>query len=72
MIKINYKEESYYYEGVGGQAYDVDMEIKLKEDARLKDVVDAMVRILQGARYQVTKTAMLTAIEDIFEGREEY
>ena len=72
MIEIKYKEESYYYEGVGGQAYDVDMEIKLKEDASIKDVVDAMVRILQGARYRVTKTAMLNAVKDVFEEREEY
>ena len=72
MIKINYKEDSYCYNEMGKQDYDVSMEINIKEDASVKDVVDAIIRILQGARYRVTKTVMLNTIEDIFEGREDY
>lgn len=72
MIKIIYEQEPYYYEHVGGQAYDIKTEIKMNDDASVSDVVEAMIRLLKTAGYPCRKQTFLNAIEDIFEDREEY
>lgn len=72
MLKFLYEQKSYYYEHVGGQAYDINTEIKMNDDASVSDVVEAMVRLLKTAGYPCRKQTFLNAIEDIFEDREEY
>lgn len=72
MIKLFYKQEPYYYGNVGGQAYDIQAEINMNEDASVSDVVEAMVRLLKTAGYPCRKQTFLNTIEDIFEDREEY
>ena len=72
MIKLFYKQEPYYYEHVGGQAYDIQAEINMNEDASVCDVVEAMIRLLKTAGYPCRKQTFIDAIEDIFEDREEY
>lgn len=72
MLKFIYKQEPYYYEHVGGQAYDIQTEINMNEDASIGDIMDAIVRLTKTAGFRATKTSFLNAIEDIFEDREEY
>ena len=72
MIKIIYKSKPYYYENTGYQAYDIDTEIKIDEDANITDILDAVLRLLKFSTYPITKTKILNSIEDIFEDREEY
>lgn len=72
MLKFLYKQEAYYYEHVGGQAYNIQTEIEMNEDARVNDVIDAVIRLLRTAGYPCRKQIFLDAIEDIFEEREEY
>lgn len=72
MLKFIYKQEPYYYENVGGQAYDIQTEINMNEDASIGDIMDAIVRLTKTAGFRATKSSFLNAIEDIFEDREEY
>lgn len=72
MLKFNYEQKSYYYENVGGQAYDIKAEINMSEDASITDIMEAIVRLTKTAGYRATKQSFLNAIEDIFEDREEY
>ena len=72
MIKFIFKSKPYYFEDVGGQAYDIDTTIEMNEDASLVDIVEAVVRLTKFAGYSATKQSFLNAIENIFEDREEY
>ena len=72
MIKIIFKSKPYYFENVGGQAYDIDTTIEMNEDASLNDIMEAVIRLTKFAGYIATKQSFLNAIEDIFEDREEY
>lgn len=72
MLKFIYKQEPYYYDNVGGQAYSIQAEINMNEDASIRDIMDAIVRLTKTAGFRATKTSFLNAIEDIFEDREEY
>lgn len=72
MIKFIFKSEPYYFENVGGQAYDIDTTIEMNEDASLTDIVEVVVRLTKFAGYSAIKQNFLDAIEDIFEDREEY
>ena len=72
MLKFIYKQEPYYYGDVGGQAYDIQTEINMNEDASITDIMDAIVRLTKTAGFRATKQTFLNAIEDIFEDREEY
>ena len=35
MLKFKYKQEPYYYENIGGQAYNIKASIKMNDDASL-------------------------------------
>lgn len=72
MLEFKYKQDSYYYENVGGQAYDIEANIKMNEDASITDIMEAIVRLTKTAGYRTTKQSFLNAIENIFEDREEY
>lgn len=72
MLKFIYKQESYYYDHVGGQAYDIQTIINMNEDASIEDIMEAIVRLTKTVGFRATKSTFLNAIEDIFEDREEY
>lgn len=72
MIKFIYEQPNYYYDGIGGQRYDMKLEIKMVDDASFGDVLDAVMRLGKAAGYIVDKRNVLNAIEDIFEDRDRY
>ncbi len=72
MIKFTYEQPNYYYDGVGGQRYDMKLEIKMVDDASFGDVLEAVMRLGKAAGYIVDKRNVLNAIENIFEDRDRY
>lgn len=72
MLKFIYKQEPYDYENIGGQAYDIQTEINMNEDASIGDIMEAIIRLTKIAGFRATKHSFLNAIENIFEDREEY
>lgn len=67
MITIKYESEPYYYENIQeGQAYGINTEIKINEDASLTDIIEAIARLTKFAGYSAKKSNFLDAIEDVF------
>ena len=67
MIKLVYKQKNYDYKNVGGQPYDIGVEIELNEDANLTQAIAAFVRLLQIAGYRyATEDHLKKALDEHF------
>lgn len=67
MIKLVYKQKNYDYKNVGGQPYDIGVEIELNEDANLTQAIAAFVRLLQIAGYRcATEDHLKKALDEYF------
>lgn len=67
MIKMIYEQKAYEYELVGGQPYDINTEIKVKEDATITQATVAFIKLLKVAQYRVSKEVMIKAINEYFD-----
>ena len=62
-----YEGKSYNYENVGAQPYDINTEIKVIEDATVKEAVEAFVKILKIATYHIDRDVMVDAVNRVFD-----
>lgn len=65
MIKIIYKQESYRYNDVGYQDYDIDTKMELDEDINAEDAIIAFLRLLNIATYRVSIETLRYVIQDL-------
>lgn len=68
MLKIIYQEKPYDYgEDIGCQNYFLNTEIELTEDATIKDILEAIIKVVQLSGYIIDKKKILATVEDILE-----
>ena len=65
MIKIIYDQESYRYNDVGYQDYDIDTKIELNKDISAEDAIIAFLRLLNIATYRVSIKTLKDVIQDL-------
>ena len=67
MIKLTYEQKQYDYEHVGGQPYDIKVQMELKQDASMTEAIAMYMNFLRLATYSINKQSVLDAIEEYFE-----
>lgn len=71
MLKFIYKDENYDYmgDGLGKQPYDIETEISVIENADISEVIQAMIRIMTIAQYNINRNNIIEAVKEAFDNR---
>lgn len=66
MIKMSFKEDKYFYD-IGSQPYDISTKIEMDPDCSVKDIIEAVARLMNIATYRVTVETLREACDEIEE-----
>lgn len=69
MIKLRYEQKEYEYPNIGGQPYDIKVEMELKEHATADEAMAMYLKFLKIAGYScLNKETVMRAVEEYFDG----
>ena len=69
MIKLKYEQKEYEYPNIGGQPYDIKVEMELKEHATVEEAIAMYLKFLKIAGYScLNKETVIQSVEEYFDG----